>query len=64
MLFRLATIASSFEFEMDGDSKKMVHSLVMPPAFGGTWLVSAADSLVETFVLLEIGNGMVWDGMG
>ena len=40
--------------------KKTVHSLAMPPVFvfGGTWLVSAIGSLVEIFVLHEIGNGM------
>ena len=38
--------------------KKMVHSLAMPPAFVGTWLVSSVSLLVEIFVLHEIWNGM------
>ena len=36
----------------------MVHSLAMHSAFGGSWLVSADGSLVDIFVLIEIGNCM------
>ena len=37
---------------------KMIHSLAMHPAFGGTRMRPAISLLGEVFVVLEIGNGI------